>query len=234
MNIKYLAVDSDIELAESEAAVWKETRGIGMERVDNMTEGIQKLLTGEYLYVGINGDAIDFMPLLQTMRSVTNAPILIAVNSFTTEAEVAALENGADLYARWHKDTKGNIASVLAHITQLSTRGKIPRPSSKVIVYDDLLIAPLQRRVFVGNEKIDLTRQEFDLIYYLTANHGMVLTYKQIYKHVWGKGYEDSERDVLRNAIKRLREKLKDDTGCSKYIKTVLDYGYSFPLYADK
>jgi len=77
MSLKYLAVDSDIELAESEAVGWAK-RGIVMNRVDNMTDGIKMLMTDEYLYVGINDDAVDFMPLLRTMRSITSTPILIA------------------------------------------------------------------------------------------------------------------------------------------------------------
>jgi len=82
-----------------------------MERVDNMTEGIEKLLLNEYLYVGINSDAVDFMPLLRTMRSVTHTPLLIVTGNFKTEDEVAALERGADLYARWHQTTEGSLGS---------------------------------------------------------------------------------------------------------------------------
>lgn len=54
MNIKYLAVDSNVQLANSEAVVWLQ-RGIEMERADNIREAIQKLsINDEYLYVGIN------------------------------------------------------------------------------------------------------------------------------------------------------------------------------------
>ncbi len=67
--IKYLAVDSDVDLANYEACEWAK-HGIGMERVDNMTAAIQKLKTGEYLYVGINDDAVDFMPLLLKTFSI--------------------------------------------------------------------------------------------------------------------------------------------------------------------
>ena len=97
------------------------------------------------------------------------------------------------------------------------------------------MLAPSYRNtVFVGNEKIELTRQEFDLLYYLMLHHGKVLSYKQIYRRVWGSDYEDAEREVLRNAIKRLREKLKTRPDGSEYIKTVLDVGYSFSLEIDK
>ena len=163
MDMTYLAIDSDVELAHSEAAVWKATRGIGMERVDNMTEGIKKLLSGKYLYVGINSDAVDCMALLRTMRNVTNTPILIATGNFITDDEVAAMGMGADLYARWHETTEDNIASVLAHVTRIVEQRTAPLPPSNVIVCKNMLLAPFQQSVFVGNHKLDLTAKEFNV-----------------------------------------------------------------------
>jgi hypothetical protein len=83
MNMVYLAVDSDSALAETENKIWKSTLGIGMVRVDTMTEGIKALQSSSYLYVGINSDVVDFMPLLKTMRSVTKTPIFIATSNYT-------------------------------------------------------------------------------------------------------------------------------------------------------
>ena len=234
MSLKYINVDKDVDIANAHADVWKDL-GIRLQRFDDMTETIQELLTNtEYLCITINSDTVDFMPLLSTMRSLTNIPILIATDSFTTQKEVAALENGADLYTPWHEKPEDNMASVMAHVTQLSERSKMPRPSTKVMVYKGLLIAPIYRTVFVDNKRIDLTRQEYDLLYYLMMNHGKVLSYNEIFNSVWGSDYDGSERKVLRNAVKRLREKLKVDSKNIGHIKTVLDYGYTFPFESDK
>lgn len=130
-----------------------------MECADSMTEAIKKLLTNEYICVGINADAIDFMPLLSTMRSVTNIPILIATGNFSTEKEVAALNSGADLYARWHESPEDNVSSVLSHIARKTARNATPR---KIIAYRNLIIAPAQRYAFIDNEPLELTRHEFD------------------------------------------------------------------------
>jgi two-component system OmpR family response regulator len=230
MGIKYLAVDSDKELAYSEAAAWAE-RGIEMDIVDTMTEGIAKLMANSYLYVGINSDAVDFMPLLSTMRSVTNTPILIATTKFTTQAEVDALNNGADLFASFQKDVdgnispEGNIASVLAHITRMSERNA---PPCKVLVYNNLLVAPKQRYVFVGNEKIDLTRQEFDLLHFLVINHGNVLEYEQIYRIVWNEEYDENTHLVIKTAIGRLRKKITGEDTDNSLIENVRGVGYRF------
>jgi DNA-binding response OmpR family regulator len=174
--IKYLAVDGDEALAYSEACAWAR-RGIGMDHVDNMTDAIKKLMSDKYLYVGINGDATEFMPLLRTMSCVTDIPILIATNDCTTQKEVAALEHGADLYARWHKSSEDNMASVLAHVTRKS---EVKVPTQKVFVHMDVLLSPFQRYVFVKNELLNLTQHEFDLFYYLMVNHGIRTNFQYV------------------------------------------------------
>jgi len=130
---KCLAVDSDIENAKLYVFEWAE-HNVKMDRADDMAEAIQHLLSfNDYIFVGINGDAVDFMPLLKKMRSITNTQIMIVTSDFTTEKEIAALENGADLYARWHKNPKGNVASVLAHIARTSERAKQYKPLTNIL-----------------------------------------------------------------------------------------------------
>ncbi len=236
MSEKCLAVDSDAAIADSYTTAWAR-HNISMDRADTMTDAIKKLLFCEnYIFVGINGDAVNFMPLLSTMRSVTGTPILVVTSRFTTKAEVAALDSGADLFTLWHQSVEDNIASVLAHVAYAARQPIRKVNPRKVMVYKDLLVASFryQRGVFVGNSKIDLTRREFDILYYLMANHGKALTYNQIYKRIWGQEYADTSRDVLRNAVKRLREKLRIDPDGTEYIETVRDVGYCFPLESDK
>lgn len=229
MEIKCLAVDSDIENADLHVLEWAE-HNVKMDRVDNMMEAIEMLLSNDYIFVGINGDATNFMPLLSTMRSVTNTPIMIVTGNFTTENEIAALDNGADLYARWHNNPQGNVESVLAHITQLVVRSHMPRPASNVIVYKKMLIAPLQHGVFVGNEKIELTLKEFDVLYMLMSNQGNVFSPEQIYKQVWDLNL-DENTEIIRTTIKRLRQKLQMNPQSPDYIKNIRDVGYSFDPY---
>ena len=236
MSLKCLAVDCDFDVSNAYVQEWN-NRNIEMDCVSDMTEAIEKLLSQkDYIFIGINGDATDYMPLLQTMRSVTHFPIFIVTRNenFTTDNEVAALNNGADLYARWHLNPIDNVASVLAHINRLSVRSKMPRPVTNIMVYKNLLIAPLSRRVFVGNKEIKLTRKDFDLLHFLMVNYGIVMTYTQIYKRVWGGDYIESEHYVLWNVVKRVRGKLKDAPGGIDYIETVRDYGYRFPNESDE
>ena len=98
------------------------------------------------------------------------------------------------------------------------------------MVYKNLLVSFQHRSVFVGNQKIALTRQEFDILSYLITNRGKTLSYNQIYRCVWSGEYDDSERHMLWNAMKRLRAKLKNVSCGSEYIETIHDYGYRLPI----
>ena len=137
----------------------------------------------------LNGNINAFENLVKKYEKKVYNLALCKLNSHEdaqdlTEKEIAALDAGADLYARWHDDPAGNVASVLAHITRLATRSQLPRPESNVIVYNKLLMAPLQHRVFVGNTEIAITLKEFDVLYLLMMNKECVFPPEQIYEEV--------------------------------------------------
>ena len=225
MSIKYLAVDSNVELANIYSELWAE-RGIIVDRVDNMTEGIQKLLHNEYLFIGINSDAVDFLPMLKTMRSITNSPILIATGNYTMEMDVASLENGADLFGRWQENYEGNIVSVLAHINRLSERIKKQKISTEIITHGDILIIKDNHKAFIKDKELRLTKTEMKIFYYLLVNRGNILTHKQIQDYIWYDENNEITPDNLYNIIKRLRNKIRSISNKVEYIETLRDVGY--------
>ena len=159
---KILLIEKDAKLAEKQTAVWT-SKGVQAERTDNMIGGIKKLSSDNYLFIGINDDNIDIWPSLSTLRSVTRTPIFIATSRFTTQSEVEALDNGANLYARWHLSPEDNMASVLAHLSNMSAR---EAPLHKILAYKDILLSPIQHSVYVEEKRKELTRLEYDLLRY--------------------------------------------------------------------
>jgi DNA-binding response OmpR family regulator len=224
-NLKYLSVDSNIQLADSEALVWA-LRGIGMERVDTMTEAIQKLMENEYLYIGINGDAVDYMPLLSTMRRVTATPILIVTGQFTTDAEVAALDNGADLYARWHLSTEDNIASVLAHVAKETSRVKTRKHKLSIIICGNLLVIADYKMIFCNDEEIFLTAKEYGVLAYMLNHRNMTLSVGQIGQEAWNG--EDVTEEAVWKTVERLRKRLADVGFLGGTIVNYRGMGYRF------
>lgn len=77
-----------------------------------------------------------------------------------------------------------------------------------------------------GN-KIHLTSQEFDLLYFLSSHKGQVFTKEQIYEKVWG--YDNApDASNLSSFIRKLRLKIEPHPDNPQYIITVWGVGYKF------
>jgi DNA-binding response OmpR family regulator len=135
---------------------------------------------------------------------------------------------GADLYARWHETTEGNIASVLAHVTRLSEQKISPISSSNVIVNKNLLIAPKQQSVFIGNSKLDLTAKEFDVLALLIAHPKRIFSAEQIFEQVWKTNATASDSRTVMVYVSTIRKKIEYNPSNPKYILNIRRVGYKF------
>ncbi len=100
-----------------------------------------------------------------------------------------------------------------------------PLSNLKELVYKDIVLGLEARTVTINNEKIDLTKLEFDLLLTLVQNQNIVLDRDYLLEHVWGNDevYQDRTVNV---AINRLKEKI-DPTKEKDYIKSVRGVGYT-------
>jgi DNA-binding response OmpR family regulator len=218
-----LAIDSDIELANSEAVAWAK-HGIEMDRVDNMVEAIQRLMyNDDYIYIGINSDAVDCMPLLNMMASITNTPILIATSTFTMEKQAAAMDKGADLYGPYG-ETKDNASVVLAAVNQINSRAKQRKNSSGIIVHGDIIVNIDRHQFFIKNDEITLSRIEMETLHFLLSHRGLVVRHKQLHNHIWPND-EIYSQENLYNTVRRLRDKMAAVSSV-EYIENIKDVGY--------
>ena len=225
MDVKYLAVEDDISIHERESAFWL-SRNISSIRVSSMSDGIKEVTREKFLYIGINADNIKYMPLLRLMRDVTTAPILIATTTYNIPEQSRALNNGADLFGLIGESPNDNYESVMAYINRLNERAKHPRPEFEIITYNDILISPSHHRAFIKDEEIlRLTKNEMDVLYYLTASRGQILSHEQLYSKISSNERSEISSDNIYNTVKRLRKKIKEVSQID-YIKTIRDVGY--------
>ena len=95
------------------------------------------------------------------------------------------------------------------------------------LVFRDLEIDQLQRKVTRVGKRIDLTKYEYDLLFYLVSSHNWVFTKEQIYQHI----YEDAESEVdnrVYGLVKNLRKKIEENPEEPHYIETIRGVGYRF------
>jgi two-component system alkaline phosphatase synthesis response regulator PhoP len=95
------------------------------------------------------------------------------------------------------------------------------------IRHGDIVINCGRREVYKGNQQLDLTLKEFELLKILLLNRGRVLSRDQLLEKIWGYEYQGETRTVDVH-IRYLRQKIEDDDNNPVYIETVRGIGYRF------
>ncbi len=102
-------------------------------------------------------------------------------------------------------------------------------PDETKLSLPGLEIYPDKRKVYRNRREINLTTKEYDLLSFLVANKGRVLTYEQIYQKVWDEDALGRETNAIGCHIRRLREKLYEAApDCPFTIRCVREVGYCF------
>jgi DNA-binding response OmpR family regulator len=156
-----------------------------------------------------------------------DVPVLMLTARREESDKVVGLESGADDYL-----TKPfGVRELVARVRALLRRG--PRPlvttatkeAAKPITYQHIEMDPARRRVRVGNADVDLTSNEFQLLYVLLSSPGIVFSREALLSRVW----KDQTFVTVRSVdtlIKRLRKKIEKNPAEPEIILTVWGAGY--------
>ena len=164
---------------------------------------------------------IDGSEVLKRIRASKPAlPVLMLTARDALRDKVSALEAGADDYL-----TKPfALEELLARMRALLRRSD--QPASARILAGDLEVDLISRRVRRGNETIELSAKEFELLEYFARNRGRVLSKQQILSAVWDLAFNPAS-NVVEVYVRHLREKL-DRPGGPSVVATVRGAGYRF------
>jgi len=168
---------------------------------------------------------IDGFGVLQTIREITDVPVIMLTAKGEEADRVRGLEMGADDYVTKPFSPRELVSRVRAVLR----RTEAIRPGTRALIEidDHLKIDFDRRRVWVGGELVSLRPTEYRLLYHLVQNAGLVLTHDQILIKVWGYEYRD-EPHYVRLYVNYLRKKLEKDPANPKYILTERGIGYRF------
>jgi DNA-binding response OmpR family regulator len=111
-----------------------------------------------------------------------------------------------------------------AHLTSSVSNHETAKPE---IIAGGLSINPATRRVYVSEEKIELTNKEYELLFFLASNPDIVFDKEKLYEKIWG---EDMYGDLntVKEHINRIRKKIEKDPSNPVYIQTLWGAGYRF------
>ena len=99
------------------------------------------------------------------------------------------------------------------------------KASNNIIEINGLVIDKDKHKCLLYEKEIDFTPIEFEMLLYLAENRGKVISSEELFEKVWKEKYLDSNNTVMVH-IRRIREKLNEDTKHPKFIKTVWGVGY--------
>lgn len=166
---------------------------------------------------------VDGITVLETIRRVSDVPIMLLTAKSQEEDKLFGYEMGADDYITKPFSPKVLIAKVKALLKRTSDS---ETSFSSTKDFNGIAINKLAHEVKVEGHIVNLSPKEFELLVYLTDNIGISLSRDTILDNVWGIDYYGDLRTVDTN-VKRLREKLGSK---SNYIITVRGSGYKFEV----
>lgn len=162
-------------------------------------------------------------------RQTTNAdvPILMLTARREESDKVLGLESGADDYLTKPFGVRELVARVRALLRRPRAQKTTIGLPGEIITAGPLRVDPARRQVHRGSESIDLTPHEFDVLYLLAANPGIVFSRDMLLERVWTSDIHVTERSVD-TLVKRLRQKVEADSADPELILTVWGTGYKF------
>ena len=166
---------------------------------------------------------IDGITVLETIRTVSNLPIILLTAKGQEEDKLFGYEMGADDYVTKPFSPKILIAKIKALLKRTTNNDDDFNPTQN---YNGLTMNKLAHEVKINGVALTLSPKEFELLLYLSDNLGIALSRDTILDNVWGIDYYGDLRTVDTN-IKRLREKLGSK---ANYIVTVRGSGYKFEV----
>ncbi len=187
--------------------------------VDRILEEQPDLIILDLMLPGLNG-----IEVYKQVQSEFTGSVLMFTAKDDDIDQILGLELGADDYVT--KPVQPRV--LLARInTLLRRQNKTETINIKELNFDSLTINQESRQVKLSGSNIDLTTNEFELLWFLASHAGEIMNREQILLAVRGIDYDGLDRWVdIR--ISRLRSKLHDDAEHPHRIKTVWGKGYLF------
>ncbi len=171
---------------------------------------------------------MDGFTVCRKLRQSISTPILMLTAKEEEVDKVLGLELGADDYITKPFSPRELMARVKANLRRLIPGEQpVSDNNSHVNKYGDLTIDIDRYEIKRGEETIELTLREFELVKFLAAQQGTIFSRETLLEKVWGYEYYGDVRTVD-VTVRRVREKLEQDPANPQYIVTKRGVGYYF------
>ncbi len=191
---------------------------------------------------------LDGLQVCRTLRSESTVPILLLSAKGEEIDRVVGLEMGADDYLGKPfamRELLARIRAMLRRVEMMKPtatgphtlavqppsappsdeRPRQPAGADETVVLGDLLVDRARRVATLEGAKLNLRPKEFDLLYFLASNPGVVHSRSVLLHRVWGYDFPMGTRTVDVH-VRWLRQKIERDPGNPTRLETVRGFGY--------
>ena len=231
---KILIIDDDIRLVEN-VTKYMNDFGFQVDTAFNGIEGLekQKSFAPDLIVLDLMMPGLDGVEVCREIRKTSTTPIIMLTARVEESDIVAGLEVGADDYITKPFSLRELVARIKARLRH--DRSETASQAHKeVMEYGVLTIDSARREVYKKDiqnpqdqKKIILTGTEFNLLWLLASNPGIVFSREKLLEDLRSRELEAFDRSIDAH-ISHLRKKIEDNPKTPRYIITVWGTGYKF------
>jgi DNA-binding response OmpR family regulator len=164
---------------------------------------------------------LDGFEALRLLRGVSTAPVIIATARGDERSIVRLLNAGADDYVTKPFSSE----HLLARVAAVLRRAKAAEPAEDApIEVGELVVDTARREASLAGARLTLTRREFDLLSYLAAHHGRVVSKAELCREVWRQPHLHLDQTIDVH-LSWLRRKLGETASAPRFLHTVRGVG---------
>ena len=231
MTKKILVVDDESSIATL-LQYNLEQDGFTVETASDGLEGFNAVLESkpDLIVLDLMLPKMDGMEVCKALRlQKINTPIIMLTAKDDEFDKVLGLELGADDYMTKPFSPREVTARVKAVLRRsVAAIEETPQKASdQAFEFGSLRVYPDRFEVFLGEETLEFTPKEFELLVYLMENKNRVLTRDQLLSAVWNYDFAGDTR-IVDVHISHLRDKIEDNSRKPIFIKTIRGLGYKF------
>jgi DNA-binding response OmpR family regulator len=165
---------------------------------------------------------VDGTELLRMMRTVSDVPVVVATARDDEPQIVRALDFGADDYVIKPFGAAQLDARIRAVLRRAHSPGAADEPATLVV--GELRLEPAAREATLAGVPLDLSAREFDVLSFLAARAGTVVSKRDLLTHVWRQPYGGADKTVDVH-LSWIRRKLGETAQQPGYLHTVRGVG---------
>ena len=217
--MKIFIVEDEPKIRE-ELKILLESEGYQVEALSSFQNVVQDITKQEYdlLLLDINLPNENGFMICKEVKKYKQTPIIFVTSRNTEEDELNSILSGGDDFV-----TKPYNKYILLEKIRRALKLHDPTRYKELVVHEVVLDLHFSV-VKYHDQEVELTRNEFRILYYLFLNAGQVLSKEKLIEYLWNDQYYLDETILLVN-INRLRKKL-EDIGLVDFVQTKRGVGY--------